>query len=138
MGGGWGGGRRGWLRWQRKGKVVDPSPSSLFQVIPPDDASTSRLLAARARMQGTYLAQFDELYEDFHIVRVPLLDDEVRGTDAIRAFSRLLVDADAAAAAGARGRLAGGGGEGGLEADNAALRARVAQLEAALAAARAT
>jgi len=34
-----------------------------------EDAGQSRLLAARARMQQKYLAQFDDLYEDFHLAR---------------------------------------------------------------------
>jgi len=34
-----------------------------------EDAGNSRLLAARARMQQKYLAQFDDLYEDFHLAR---------------------------------------------------------------------
>lgn len=48
---------------------------------------SSRLLDARVRMQQKYLDQFYELYEDFHILRMPLLEEEVRGPDALRAFS---------------------------------------------------
>lgn len=42
-------------------------------------------------MQQRYLEQFHELYEDFHIVKMPLLEDEVRGVDALRAFSANLL-----------------------------------------------
>ena len=116
------------------------------QVINPCEVGSSRLLAARVRMQAGYLAQFDELYEDFHLVRMPLLDEEVRGVEALRAFSRLLVDPAAAEEAGRRGTLLpgtereGGKEEGGsespLEAEVARLRARVAELERELAAAK--
>ena len=117
------------------------------QVINPAEVGSSRLLAARVRMQAGYLAQFDELYEDFHLVKMPLLDEEVRGVEALRAFSRFLVDPAAAEEAGKRGTLlpgtaaggGGGGGDGGeasssssasaLEAEVATLRKRVAELE---------
>lgn len=61
------------------------------QVIFPDEVGTSRLLASRVKMQQKYLDQFYDLYEDFHIVKMPLLEEEVRGTDSLKSFSSNLM-----------------------------------------------
>jgi arsenite-transporting ATPase len=98
------------------------------QVIAPEEVGASRLLAARARMQRKYLDQFYDLYEDFHIVRMPLLEEEIRGAEALRSFSKFLLEPPTAerAAGGAAGEREA------LEAEAAALRARLAEVEAAL------
>ena len=50
---------------------------------------------SRKRMQDKYIGQILDLYEDFHVVLMPLLDHEVRGVTHIEAFSKLLMDPDA-------------------------------------------
>lgn len=102
---------------------IDVRNIVINQLVFPEAAAGSRLLEARVRMQQKYLAQFHDLYEDFHLVKLPLLEEEVRGVDALKAFGRNLLVPYAPPAAG----------EGGDEVSR--LRARVAQLEAALKAA---
>jgi len=46
----------------------------------------------KRRMQSKYLGQINDLYsDDFHVVAVPMLGDEVRGMDRLRAFAQLLL-----------------------------------------------
>ncbi|EFN59980.1 hypothetical protein CHLNCDRAFT_133103 [Chlorella variabilis] len=90
---------------------IDSRNIVINQVIFPEEAGSSRLLAARVRMQQKYLDQFYDLYEDFHIVKLPLLEEEVRGPEAIRAFSQHLMrpyQPPAAAQQAADGGSAGG------------------------------
>ncbi|CAL8467499.1 g7037 [Coccomyxa elongata] len=101
---------------------IDTCNIIINQIMFEEEIGGSKLLAARVKMQQSYLQQFEELYEDFHLVRMPLLEEEVRGVDAIKAFSRLLLEPYKPAVKG--NRIAE------LEAEVAQLRARCAQLEA--------
>lgn len=43
-------------------------------------------------MQDKYLEQYDDLYgEDMHLLKMPLLRQEVRGSEALGAFSAMLL-----------------------------------------------
>jgi arsenite-transporting ATPase len=62
------------------------------QVLPtPTGDHQCALCAARSRMQAKYLAQIEELYPDFHVVRMPLCPAEIRGLDQLTAFGEMLV-----------------------------------------------
>ena len=42
-------------------------------------------------MQRKYLNQIADLYEDFHVLRMPMLKHEIRGKAQLEEFSKYLV-----------------------------------------------
>lgn len=64
----------------------------LFPDRSPEDGSIAcKKCDARYKIQQKYLDQIAELYDDFHITKLPLLESEVRGPQQIRVFSERLV-----------------------------------------------
>lgn len=62
------------------------------QVLFPDPSQNCTKCKARRRMQEKYLTQITEIYDDFHLVVNPQLDNEVRGMDNLRHFGKLLFE----------------------------------------------
>ena len=62
------------------------------QVVFPDKECTCRKCIARRKMQDKYINQIFDLFQDFHIVMIPQLIDEVRGADSLREFSNMFIE----------------------------------------------
>lgn len=62
------------------------------QVCFPEKESPCRKCLARRKMQDKYITQLNEIYDDFHLVVNPQLDEEVRGLDRLREFGKLLFE----------------------------------------------
>ena len=61
------------------------------QLLFPKQGSTCEYCDARRKMQKKYLDQIEELYDEFNVVRMPMLTDEVRGKEKLEKFSEMLV-----------------------------------------------
>ncbi|KAI5814790.1 anion-transporting ATPase-like domain-containing protein [Pyronema omphalodes] len=70
---------------------IDTHSIVVNQLLFPTQGSTCDYCNARRKMQKKYLEQIEELYEDFNVVKIPMLTEEVRGAEKLRNFSEMLV-----------------------------------------------
>jgi len=59
--------------------------------VPKNSSNQCKMCAARHKIQSKYLNEIEDLYEDFNVTKLPLLEHEVRGVEQISAFSENLV-----------------------------------------------
>ena len=74
---------------------IDVTNIIVNQVLYPEIGSICGLCNARSRMQHKYISQIDQLYQDFHVLKLPLLRQEVRGVegpDGLKQFSSLMLN----------------------------------------------
>jgi arsenite-transporting ATPase len=71
---------------------IDTENIIVNQVLFPDKDSNCRLCKARYSMQQKYLNQIHDLYEDFHIIKLPIMPFEIRGLNSLNQFSQYLLN----------------------------------------------
>jgi len=71
---------------------IDTHSIVVNQLLFPAQGSACDYCNARRKMQKKYLDQIEELYDDFNVVKIPMLTEEVRGTEKLSSFSEMLVE----------------------------------------------
>merc|ERR1711902_422730 len=73
---------------------IDAHNTVINQVLFPEkgkDHECSRC-KARVKMQSKYIEQFNDLYPDFYLTKIPLMSQEVRHVKKLKKFAYLLLN----------------------------------------------
>jgi len=70
---------------------IDVDNIVINQVLFPNKGSHCGFCQSRVKMQQKYINQIVDLYEDFHVIKTPLLDHEIRGNKDLQEFSQHLL-----------------------------------------------
>ena len=62
------------------------------QVLMCEDPDKCRMCKSRMKMQKKHLERIEEMFEDFHITKIPLQKNEIRGPKNIENFSKFLLE----------------------------------------------
>ncbi|ELR01855.1 Golgi to ER traffic- protein [Pseudogymnoascus destructans] len=73
------------------GYSIDTHCIVVNQLLFPKKGSECEQCNSRRKMQRKYLEQIEELYDEFNVVKMPLLVEEVRGKEKLEKFSEMLV-----------------------------------------------
>ncbi|TKA66421.1 ATPase get3 [Cryomyces minteri] len=70
---------------------IDTHAIVVNQLLFPKKSNPCEQCNSRRKMQKKYLEQIEELYDEFNVVKMPLLVEEVRGKEKLESFSEMLV-----------------------------------------------
>jgi len=71
---------------------IDVDNIIINQVLFPDKDSNCGFCNSRVNMQQKYIDQINDLYEDFHVLKLPMLKYEIRGKEQLETFSQWMIE----------------------------------------------